>query len=293
MVCIEQLSFGYGKVDLFDRLKLTIRPGTIYGLLGKNGAGKTSLLKIVTGVLIPRKGTVSVFGREPRKRQPDFLVDVCLVPEEFYVPKLTVEKYQSVWGGFYPRFDGEAFHRYLSQFDVDPAERLSSMSYGQKKKVLIAFAVATNCRLVLLDEPTNGLDIPAKRQFRRLVAGAVDEQRTFVVSTHQVRDMAGLIDPVVIIDDGQVVLNAKLDELGRAIRIDTGVDSPPADAIYIEESISGHTVIAPNHGEPEGLIDLEVLFNAATSNSGALATLVQEVKDEERESHDDLSNRIG
>ena len=278
MICIEQLNFRYGRVDLFDQLNLTLKPGNIYGLLGKNGAGKTSLLKIVTGLLTPRAGTVSVFGWEPRKRQPELLADVCLVPEEFYTPALTVEQYQSVWGGFYPRFDTQAFHGYLAEFQVDPGISLLHMSYGQKKKALLAFAVATNCRLVLLDEPTSGLDIPAKRQFRRLVAGAVDDQRIFIVSTHQVRDMEGLIDPIVIVDGGRIVLDAGLDQLGKAIRIDTDVDSPPQDAIYVEEGISGHTVVVPNDGWPEGRIDLEVLFNAATSNSGRLAALVEEFK---------------
>ena len=275
MVYIEQLDFGYGKAHLFDRLSL--RPGTIYGLLGKNGAGKTSLLKIIAGLLTPRAGTVSVFGQGSRKRYSDLLADLFLVPEEFYTPALTVRQYQEIWGGFYPRFDRQVFDQYLDELQVDHEGSLPKMSYGQKKKTLLAFAVATNCRLVLLDEPTNGLDIPAKRQFRRLVAGAVNEHRAFVVSTHQVRDMEGLIDPVVIIDSGRIVLDARLDRLARSIRIDTGVDTPPPDAIYAEEGISGHTVVVANDSKAEGHIDLEVLFNAATSNSGRLAAQIEEV----------------
>ncbi len=278
MICIDQLNFGYGGAHLFDRLSLNLKPGTIYGLLGKNGAGKTTLLKIIAGLLTPRAGTVSVFGQDARKRHSDLLADLFLVPEEFYTPALTVQQYQKVWGGFYPRFDRQAFDRQLDEFQIDQKSSLPSMSYGQKKKALLAFAIATNCRLVLLDEPTNGLDIPAKRQFRRLVAGAVDEQRTFVVSTHQVRDMEGLIDPVVIIDGGRIVLDAGLDQLARSIRIDTGVDVPPPDAIYVEEGISGHTVVLPNNSEAEGHVDLEVLFNAATTNSGGLAAQIGEVK---------------
>ena len=277
MIHIEQLCFGYGREDLFDDLDLSLQPGTIFGLLGRNGAGKTSLLKIIAGLLTPRAGSVSVFGREPRKRQSDLLADVYFVPEEFHTPALTVTQYESAWARFYPRFDSQAFHRYLDEFVVDAGARLSDMSYGQKKKALLSFAVATNCRLVLLDEPTNGLDIPAKRQFRRLVAGAVDEQRAFIVSTHQVRDMETLIDPIIIIDGGRIVLNASLTQLGKAIRVDTGVDTPPPDAIYVEEGISGHTVLAPSDAGTEERIDLEVLFNAATSDSARLAALVEEV----------------
>ena len=277
MIHIEQLGFGYGSKDLFDDLDLSLQPGTIFGLLGRNGAGKTSLLKIISGLLTPRVGSVSVFGNEPRRRQSDLLADVYLVPEEFHTPALTVTQYESAWARFYPRFDSEAFYRYLDEFEVDAGAHLSDMSYGQKKKALLSFAVATNCRLVLLDEPTNGLDIPAKRQFRRLVAGAVDEQRAFIVSTHQVRDMETLIDPIVIIDGGRIVLNASLAQLGQAIRIDTGLDTPPADAVYVEKGISGHTVLVPNDSRPESRIDLEVLFNAATSESDRLAALVEEV----------------
>ena len=279
MICIEQLDFGYGRIHrLFDRLSLTLKPGTIYGLLGKNGAGKTSLLKIIAGLLTPRAGTVSVFGQESRKRNSDLLADLFLVSEELHTPALTVQRYHEVWGGFYPGFDRQAFNRYLDEFQVDRGGKLPDMSYGQKKKALLAFAVATNCRLVLLDEPTNGLDIPAKRQFRRLVAGAADKQRTFVVSTHQVRDMEGLIDPVVIIDGGRIVLDAKLDQLARSIRIDTGVDVPPEDAIYAEEGISGYTVVVANDGKGEGHVDLEVLFNAATSNAGGLVARLGEAR---------------
>ena len=278
MICIEQLNFGYGRDRLFDRMSLTLTPGTIYGLLGRNGAGKTSLLKIIAGLLTPKAGTVAVFGHDSRKRHSDVLADLFLVPEEFYTPALTVQQYHEVWGCFYPRFDRQAFDHYLDEFQVDHRGSLPNMSYGQKKKALLAFAVATNCRLVLLDEPTNGLDIPAKRQFRRLVAGAVDEQRTFVVSTHQVRDMEGLIDPVVIIDGGRIVLDARIDQLARSIRIDTGVEVPPPDAIYVEEGISGHTVVVANDSRAEGHVDLEVLFNAATTNSGGLAAQIGAVR---------------
>ena len=278
MASIEKLDFGYGRTSLFDQLNLTLKPNTIYGLLGKNGAGKTTLLKIITGLLKPWAGTVTVFGRESRKRYSDVLEDIFLVPEEFNTPALTVQQYQSVWSVFYPRFDNGAFQKYLTEFQVDSSSNLAKMSYGQKKKTMLAFAIATNCRLVLLDEPTNGLDIPAKRQFRRLVAGGLNNQRTFVISTHQVRDMESLIDPVMIIDGGRIVLNAGLDQLSRSIRIETGVDVPPADAIYSEEGISGHTVVTANHSGSQEQIDLEVLFNTAISNEDGLNARIAEVK---------------
>ncbi|MBD3392682.1 MAG: ATP-binding cassette domain-containing protein, partial [Chitinivibrionales bacterium] len=188
MVQINDLRFAYrGKKWLFDGLQLNLDGGNIYGLLGKNGAGKTTLLKIICGLLFADRGSSVVLGCNSRHRSPELLQELVFIPEEFHVPSLTAGAYRKYYGPLYPRFSSEDFASYLKEFGIRETERLSSLSYGNKKKFLIAFGLATNCRLLILDEPTNGLDIPSKSQFRKLVAGALADDRVFIISTHQVR----------------------------------------------------------------------------------------------------------
>ena len=218
MVELGGVAFGYGKRGrLFEGLDLTLEPGNVYGLLGRNGAGKTTLLKLMSGLLFPKAGSARVAGEEVRRRTPAFLRELYFVPEEFHTPALSARALVRLYGVFYPRFDHAAMERYLAELEIDPTQSMTAMSYGQKKKVLLAFAVASGCRLLLLDEPTNGLDIPAKSQFRRLLAGAAADDRVIVVSTHQVRDLEHLIDPILILEQGAIVFPALGGgDLGRA-----------------------------------------------------------------------------
>ena len=180
MIDLKQVSFGYRKTkEIFREMDLTLKPGSIYGLLGRNGAGKTSLLKMVNGLIFPQKGEVRVSGDDPAKRLPWNLADIYFVQEEPMIPSTT----------FYPNFDYDRFMRLLTSFGLEGSLRMDKMSHGQKKKVVLCFAVATNCKVLILDEPTNGLDIPAKSEFRRLVTEALTEERLIIISTHQVRDM--------------------------------------------------------------------------------------------------------
>ncbi|MFH2050027.1 MAG: ATP-binding cassette domain-containing protein, partial [bacterium] len=202
MIELTNLSFAYkNKAPLFDRLSLKITEGNIYGLLGKNGAGKTTLLKIICGLLFPQQGTCVVLGFAPQKRSADMLKEIYFIPEEFYTPALKINEYVLLYAPFYPNFDPQALENYIATFDLPTNEQLISLSYGQKKKFLIAFGLATNSQLLILDEPTNGLDIPSKSQFRKLLAATMDENRTIIISTHQVRDIGNLIDPIIILDN--------------------------------------------------------------------------------------------
>lgn len=271
MVNLKEVRFGYRrKPPLFDGLDVSLEPGSIYGLLGRNGAGKTTMLKLVCGLLFPHGGSVSVLGADPAERAPATQVELLLVPEEFVTPALTAVQYEQIYGAFYPRFDGAEFQAHLQEFEVEPNENLSQMSYGQKKKVLLAFGLAAHTRVLLLDEPTNGLDIPSKGQFRRLLAGSEDEQRVTIISTHQVRDMENLIDPVIILENGKVVFQQSMDEITSRIRVQVGAEQP-ADAIYSERALGGFASILPNLDGRDSHVDLELLFNAVASNPGAFS----------------------
>ena len=278
MVELEGVAFGYGRRGrLFDRLDLTLAPGNVYGLLGRNGAGKTTLLNLMSGLLFPKAGSARVAGEHVRRRSPAFLRELYFVPEEFHTPALSARALVRLYGVFYPRFDHAAMERYLAELEIDPAQRMTAMSYGQKKKVLLAFAVATQCRLLLLDEPTNGLDIPAKSQFRRLLAGAAADDRVIVVSTHQVRDLEHLIDPILILAQGSIVFQHSVEEISAALAVREAVaGGQPGNghAIYVELSSgaggahAGRALVPAERGGPmsESAVDLELLFNSVCAD---------------------------
>lgn len=277
MVGIDDLSFSYGKKKLFSGLSLEMRAGNIYGLLGKNGAGKTTLLKIISGLLFPDGGSCRTLGERPGRRLPEMLSDIFYLPEELYLPAVRPHSYLRLYAPFYPHFDVSLFERFIHEFELSLDEKITSYSYGQKKKFLLAFGLATQAALVLLDEPTNGLDIPSKSQFRRIVASALTEERTFLISTHQVRDMEHLIDPIIIIEDGRIIFNRPLHEISSRIAITFESREPdPEDVLYAEKVLGGYSVVRAGTGEREIAVDLETLFNVVTSAKDRIDGLLDE-----------------
>ncbi|UCG00215.1 MAG: ABC transporter ATP-binding protein [Spirochaetaceae bacterium] len=276
---IKSLSFGYTKERLFSNLDLSLHGGNIYGLLGKNGAGKTTLLKLISGLRFPESGECRVLGLQPQHRPAALLEDIYFLPEEFYTPPISGELYRQIYAPFYPRFSVEAFQEYLKEFDLPPRKKLSEMSYGQKKKFLLAFALATRCRLVLLDEPTNGLDIPSKSQFRKLLARAGAEDRIILISTHQVRDMENLIDPVIILDEGRIIFQQPMHEVIRRLQVEIEAEQPSGDGVlYAEKALGGYVVVRKNTGGEETQLDLETLFNTVIASRDRIDELfVEEV----------------
>ncbi len=271
MIQFQDVSFGYRGGRLFDHLNLTLRRGAVYGLLGKNGAGKSTLLKLAAGLLAPRQGAIAVLEHTPQKRQPSFLNQVFVVPEEFDLPCITITDYAWAYGCFYPNFSYEQLTDLLRELEVDNAQRLDRMSLGQRKKAYIAFAIACNTPILLMDEPTNGLDIPSKSSFRRVIARVADEERTVVISTHQVRDLDQLIDSVVILDQSRILLNASTAEITKRlefVRLDEG-----QPALYAEQTIHGRWGVRPNTSDEESPLDMELLFNAAVTNPDTIQLL--------------------
>lgn len=263
MIQVSGMEFGYGKEKLFSGLELSIRPGNIYGLLGKNGAGKTTLLRIMAGLLFPGAGSVSLMGENPAKRSPAILSEIFFLAEDFHVPSLTGVEYVRLYAPFYPRFDHGRFAEYLREFEIGDGKKLSSFSYGQKKKFLLSFGLASNSSILFLDEPTNGLDIPSKSQFRRVVASSCSEERTIIISTHQVRDMGQLIDPIVIVDSGSIIFNRSICEIAERIRMKHVRVLPEGDSVlYSDHSMGGYIVVEENSDGGETPLDIEVLFNA-------------------------------
>ena len=268
MIEIENLSFGYKRKKLlYKNLSLKLGAGSIYGLLGKNGAGKSTLLKNFIGLLFPKGGSVSVNGFEPKKRWPSFLETIYFIPEEVYVPPVSIERYKNLFAPFYPSFDEDQFYSYLEHLDVKDNGKLTSLSFGQQKKFIIAFALACNTKVLLLDEPTNGLDIPSKIKFRKLIASTFTDDKIIFISTHQIRDLDNLIDRVIIVDDGHLLLNASIGEIAEKLCFKTVSElNDTSDVLYSEESLKGFSVVMKNSNDEETKVNLEHLFNAITYN---------------------------
>lgn len=277
MIQIENLSFGYSKKKLlYKNLTLTLNEGSIYGLLGKNGAGKSTLLKNLVGLLFPTDGTITINGYSPKKRLPSFLQTIYFIPEEVNVPGLTIHKYMNLFAPFYPAFNKDQFYNYLNQLDVKDLGKLNTLSFGQQKKFIIAFALACNTKILLLDEPTNGLDIPSKIRFRKLISSVFDKERMIFISTHQIRDLDNLIDRVVIVDNGQLLLNASITEIAQKLCFKTVAEITDKNKVlYSQKSLKGYSVVIENITNEDSKIDLEQLFNCVTENPEKAKSIFQ------------------
>ncbi|WP_224998477.1 ATP-binding cassette domain-containing protein [Cesiribacter sp. SM1] len=272
MVELQNINFRYKKnKPLFRELNLSLTSGYIYGLLGKNGAGKTTLLKHMSGLLYPQEGQARVFGHDVSKREPQMLDNVFVVPEEFELPAQSIDTFVKYNAVFYSRFSREQLDFYLQEFELDRNEKLSSMSYGQKKKFLIAFGLSTNARLLILDEPTNGLDIPSKSQFRKIMASSLDEEKIIVISTHQVRDLENLIDVVLVLENGRIIFNHGIGEISEKLRFEQDLrKAMPEDILYSEDAAGRKAGITKNTSGMESRVDLEILFNGVVKNQQAV-----------------------
>lgn len=263
MIQLQNLTFRYKKDrELIENVNLQLEQGRIYGLLGKNGAGKTSLLKLVCGLLYPKRGTCSIDGVNSEERHPEALARMFFIPEEFELPSITVAKFIATNAVFYPLFSGTQMSAYLKEFEIEADVRLDRISFGQKKKFLIAFGLATNASVVVMDEPTNGLDIPSKSQFRKMLAHSIDESRMVIISTHQVRDLSQLIDHIVIIDNGEIIISQSIEEISNKFSFEHTKQSDGPDVLYSEAVLDGYSSICRSAGQHTE-VDLELLFNAA------------------------------
>ena len=264
MFSIKEISFSYSKkgVELFNGFSMDLEAGNVYGLLGKNGAGKSTLIYLMTGLLTPQGGEVLMDGENVRRRQPKTMSDIFLVPEEFELPRLSLKEYVKINAPFYPRFSMEDMQRYLDIFEMggDMNVKLHALSMGQKKKVFMAFAFATNTRALIMDEPTNGLDIPSKSQFRKLVSAGMTDDKMMLISTHQVRDISDILDHVTIIDQSRVLLNTGMANVNAKLAFRPLLDGD--QPIFAQQSAMGTLVVVPAQDGEETAVDLEMLFNA-------------------------------
>ena len=265
MLSFSNVSFTYGRrgKEVLSGLSLDFEENGIYGILGKNGTGKSTMLYLAAGLLRPKGGNVTAEGVPTQSRRPETLRELFLVPEEFDLPEVSLRTYVQLNAPFYPTFREDILARCLKSFELGDDLNIGRLSMGQKKKVYISFALAAGTKYLLMDEPTNGLDIPSKKVFREVIAREITEERVMIISTHQVRDVEQLIDHVVIVNDGTVMLNASTAEIESRLRFEQrAVGSDLSDALFVQQTMRGIELICPNSGNDETPIDLELLFNA-------------------------------
>ena len=266
MIEVNNVTFKYGGgfAPVFKDFSLSLGENRIYGLLGKNGTGKSTLLYLISGMLRPSQGSVTVDGMDAQKRLPEMLQEMFIVPEEFDLPAMTLDHYVKLNKPFYPRFSSEVLKKCLNDFELSDNLKLNSLSMGQKKKVFMSFALAAGTKLLLMDEPTNGLDIPSKTQFRRVVAENMSDDRTLIISTHQVHDVEALLDHVIIMEQSRLLIDAEVSDITDKYSFEfRNPQNLGDDVVYAEPSLQGAAVVAERRGGEETAVNLELLFNAA------------------------------
>ena len=272
MIKVDNLSFSFGSKVVLRNISLELKEGNIYGLLGENGVGKTTLLTLLCGLKKPQTGSIVTDGQKPFDRKPSLLGAQFYLPDEVAPFHAKACAFGSENGVLWPAYDQNKFLQILTEFEVDPNQKMNAMSAGQLKKTWIAYALACNARYYFMDEPTNGLDIPSKAQFRKAITKHTSEESVVVISTHQVRDLENIIDPVIILDSEEVLMNASLEAIGKKLYFDYGNTINP-EALYLEKTPGGTIQVYPNTTGEDSKVNLEALFNAVHAHKDIVKSL--------------------
>lgn len=278
MIKVNQINYDYPTKwkntsaqdnSVFWNFSLTLEENKIYGLLGKNGTGKSTLLYLLAGLNKPRKGAILIDDDIVTNHNPVTMSKIFIVTEEFELPNMSLSKYVKLNRPFYPDFSDEILEKCLNDFEIDDISDLGAISMGTKKKVYMSFALATNAKYLLMDEPTNGLDIESKSLFRKVIAQNMTDDRTLIISTHQVHDVENIIDHVLILGDKKMLMDKSIAELSEQYVFEHRTEDQMGGVIYSENSLQGTSVIAKR--TPRGTetpVNLELLYNAV--NNGKL-----------------------
>ncbi len=260
MIQIKDLGFAYGEKTVLKNISMNLGEGRIYGLLGENGVGKTTLLTLLCGLKKPNVGTIEIDGHNPYDRKPSFLSDQYYLSDEVAAVNMKATDYAMNYGRFWENFDINKFNEVMAVLDNDPQQKMNKMSFGQLKKTYIAFALACNAKYLFMDEPTNGLDIPSKTNFRKAVTKYTREDSVILISTHQVRDLENIIDPIIILDRQDVLLNATIEEISSKLWFDYSSDRIEG-ALFSEMIPGGNIQVTLNRTGEESKVNIEALFN--------------------------------
>ncbi|MFA7492357.1 MAG: ABC transporter ATP-binding protein [Proteiniphilum sp.] len=274
MIKIDNVHFSYGRhKEALSGISLELGTGHVHGILGCNGVGKSTLMKIMSGVLIPSKGSITIGSDNPSRRLPSFFREIIMIPEEFDLPHLTFEDYVKYNVAFYPSFSAELLETHTIELAVKREAYLDGISMGERKRAYIAFALACQPRYLFMDEPTNGLDIPSKSVFKKLLASFITPENTVVISTHQVVDMENIVDSVVIMDESGILLNESIERIGQRLRF--GIIHTDETPIWSQDSLLGKRGVIENRNEQDSIVDIEILFNAVLNNRERIMEIME------------------
>lgn len=272
MIKINNLAFSYGSKEVLKNITMDLAPGKIYGLLGENGVGKTTLLTLLCGLKKVENGSIDADGRIPYKRQPELLEDQYYLPDEVAPVNERAIVWAKACGRFWPAFSLDKFREIMKEFETDDYQKMSTMSNGQLKKTYVSFGLACSTKYLYMDEPTNGMDIPSKAQFRSAIMKHTREDSIIVISTHQVRDLENVIDPIIILDKQDVLLNASIETISDKLFFDYG-NVLHTDCLYSEQLPGGFIQVYRNLDKKESKVNIEALFNAVHKNKELLKAL--------------------
>jgi len=272
MISIEDLSFCYKKgKPVLEDISIKIGNG-IYGLLGENGAGKSSLLHLICGLQFPKNGTCQVNGYTSSLRHPDMLGQLFFFPADFRMPTSSIYDFAKRHSVFYPDFSREVFEENLIDFKIDGYEKLAELSLGQKKKALISYVLALNTPVILMDEPTNGLDLTSRDIFKKMIARTISDDQCLIISTHQVPDFENLLDAIIILGQHKVLLNSMIEEIETKL-VFAQTKTEPLNAIYSKQTIQGYSSVLVNDYGKESTVNIDSLYNAVLGNSEIIRNL--------------------
>ncbi len=272
MINISKCSFAYANnKEVLSQLDTSLQSGRVYGLLGKNGVGKSTLLKLLSGYIFPTEGSITALGSEPKRREPAYMRDVFFVTEEIEALTIPMRQYAKHTSLFYPNFSMEQLESFLNEFEVDIDAKMNTLSQGQLKKAIVSFGLACNTKIVLMDEPTNGMDIPSKGQFRKIVSNVATDDRCIIISTHQVRDLDSMIDSLLIIKENKLLLNTTIEDISKRLKF--APIGNIANPIHQELSARGDWGVEINESGIESRVDIEMLFNMAINNPQIIAEM--------------------
>ncbi len=272
MIQIDKLGFSYGKTPVLKNITMSLEPGRIYGLLGENGVGKTTLLTLLAGLKKAMSGSIRVDGIDPYKRDPDLLSEQFYLADDVLPLSEKAASFAKTTGAFWSSYNHDKFLEIMNLFENDTEKKMNAMSTGQLKKTYISFALALGCKYLYLDEPTNGLDIPSKAQFRSALMKYTSDDSTIIISTHQVRDLENIIDPIIILDRQGVLLNADIATISNKLYFDYGSEIHP-ESLYSEQLPGGFIQVCPNTSGIESKVNIEALFNAVHNHKDLIRGL--------------------
>lgn len=267
---IQRLCFNYPKQELLTDFTLRLAPGQIHCIIGKKNEGKTSLMKLISGQLFPSSGKLEVTHLLPGKRSVEVLQNIFYLPEEIVLPPVSMETFESIYAPFYPKYNADNFYKYLNDFTIDNhIDSLDTLPEGEKRKFLIAFAIATHTHVLLLDEPTKGMDSAGIQTTGRLLKREINRKKCILIGTERAVDMDEIGENFFLLKNHRITFNQQLIALQEKLFFGTSANKPDTEGLlYYEETRKNFSFMRKREDTDSVTgINCELLFNALADDN--------------------------